>query len=657
MDTKLALSSVNIAEHLDEKQLQKIGGDCAEGYKADLDSRKEWEENLDKWTKMALQITDKKTYPWPNASNVKFPILSTAAMQFAARAYPTLVPSSGDVVKCRVVGSDPNGEKQARAIRISKHMSYQVMQEMEEWEEDMDRLLITLPIAGTVFKKTYFDSELGRNCSHLIYPKNLVVNYWAKNLDKAERKTEILEMSKRRVREKQLAGIYLDIEIGEPQAATVGVSKSNPNGTTAPPTDDTTPYTILEQHTWIDLDDDGYPEPYIVVFELNTQKVLRIVARYSEEGVELNDKDEIKKITPIEYYTKFSFFPNPDGGFYDIGFGRLLGSINASVDTLINQLIDAGTLSNLQSGFIGKGLRIKMGDARFQPGEWKAVNATGDDIKKQIFPLPVRDPSDVLFKLLELLSQSAKELASIAEIFTGKMPGQNTPATTTMTSVQEGMRLFTAIYKRIYRAMAEEFRKLYKLNAEYLEDENEVDVLDEPIAQSDYKGNANDIVPAADPNASSQEMRQSNAERLMNLLPLGTINPQEVTMRILTAYEEPGIDKLMGNLPPPPPDPKMEALKLKAQLDQAKSQHDMQMKEWDMKIKQAESEQKLQLEQAKAQQEIQNKAIEAYIQRQIDSATSSQKIQQTEQQHQQGLVHKEQQHQQKLKQTPKKGAE
>ena len=648
MDVKQNLNEVNIAKHLDEQLLLKIGDDCYKGFHADKASRKEWEDNLEKWTKLALQIVDQKTHPWTNASNVKFPLLSTASMQFAARAYPTLVPADGNVVKCRTVGIDITGEKEARAIRVSKHMSWQVMQQMDNWEEEMDRLLIILPIAGTVFKKTYWDSGKQRNCSHLIYPKNLVVNYWAKSLECAERKTEIIEMSERVLIEKQRSGIYLDVELGDP-VVSLEESKSNPSGTRPPENDETTPYTILEQHTFLDLDDDGYPEPYIVVFENDSKKVLRISARYNEEGVKM-DGNKIVKIDPIEYYTKYSFFPNPDGGFYDVGFGRLLGSINHSVDTINNQLIDAGTLSNMQSGFIGKGLRIKMGDSKFTPGEWKAVNATGADIKSQIFPLPVREPSSTLFQLLELLIQSAKELTSISEINTGKMPGQNTPATTTMASIQEGQRLFTAVYKRVYRSLSEEFRKIYRLNKEYLDPQEEIDVLDEPIKQSDYLGNENDIVPSADPNASSQETRIANAERLAQLLSLGTINPQEVTTRILTAYEEPNIEKLMGNLPPPPPDPKMEALKIKGQLDQQKFEFDKQMKVLDFKIKQAEGAQKQQLEAQKVQEQLKNDAVSSYLTRQIEASSASQEMQQSADQHSQTVQQSAIEHGQKVAQ-------
>ncbi len=641
------VNETNIASKLDEKLLVKIGSEVCDGYETDEQSRKDWKTNLEEWTKCALQVADKRTFPWTGASNIKFPLLSTAAMQFAARAYPTLVPSDGKVVKCRTVGSDLDGQKTARAIRISKHMSYQLMEEMEEWEEDMDRLLITLPIAGTVFKKTYWDAEKQRNRSCLVMPKDLVVNYWAKNLEDCERITEIHMFSKRKVKEKMLAGVYLDVELQKPSIQGFELSKSDPNEMKFPEEDDTTPYTIFEQHTYLDLDEDGYPEPYVVIVEKESKKVLRIAPRFSEDEVKVNEDGKVLSIDATQYYTKYSFFPNPDGGFYDIGFGRLLGPINESVNTIINQLTDAGTLSNLQSGFIGKGLRIKMGDTKFTPGEWKAVNATGQDIKQQVFPLPVREPSEVLFKLLGLLNQSAKELASVAEIFVGKMPGQNTPATTTMASIEQGMKLFTAVYKRVYRSLAKEFQKLYKLNRIYLDPQVEIDVLDEPIQQSDYFGNEKDIIPAADPQAASQEQRMQKAQQLMQLLGLGTINPMVVTQRLLEAMEEPAPEQLMQQ-PQPQPDPKAEALKLKAQLDQQKASNDMQMAQMKAQLDAASKEQEMQMKAAMQQQELQFKQQEAALKMKIAALEAGTSQQMKMQDHQQNMVQKHDQHRMNL---------
>jgi len=665
MDIRELVNEKNIAEKLSDEELVSIGSDVVEGYDTDEASRAGWKENLEEWTKMALQVADKKTFPWPNASNIKFPLLSTAAMQFAARAYPTLVPADGKVVKCRVVGSDPTGEKTRRAIRISKHMSFQVMEEMEEWDEEMDRLLITLPIAGTVFKKTYYDSEKERNVSCVVMPKDMVVNYWAKSLEDCERTTEIHTFSKRKVEEKKRGGLYLKVELSKPSVDGIAINKSDPHDMTLPQEDDTTPYTILEQHCFLDLDKDGYAEPYVVIVEKESKKVLRISARFETEGVKVDEEGKVVSIDPVQYYTKYSFFPNPDGGFYDIGFGRLLGPINASVDTLINQLTDAGTLSNLQAGFIGKGLRIKMGDSKFTPGEWKAVNATGSDIKQQIFPLPVREPSQVLFKLLELLSQSAQQLASVAEIFVGKMPGQNTPATTTMASIEQGMKLFTAVYKRVYRSLGKEFQKLYKLNRVYLDPQVELDILDEPIQQSDYLGNEKEVIPAADPSAASNQERQQKTQQLMQLIGLGTLDPMEITVRMLEALEVSEPEKLMKQPSPPPPDPKMEALKLKAQLDQQAAANDLQMEQAKMQLAQASEAAKMQLQKAMKAQEMQFKAQEAALKMKIaameagvklntQQQEAQSKLVQGNQTHQLGMMQQEEKHQQAMKQEKAK---
>lgn len=662
MKLEKALNSVNIAKDLDDEQLIKIGNQAVSGYETDCDSRKPWEEDLKNWTDLALQVATNKTFPWPNAANIKYPLLATAAMQFAARAYPTLVPSNGKLVKCRVVGSDMDGQKSARAARISTHMSYQILDDMEGWEEDMDKLLIALPIAGTCFKKTYWDAAKQKNCSKLVLPKTLVVNYYSRSLEDAERITEIIHLTKRKIKERQNQGIYLDVELGDPSADSLDPTTSvNGAFQRSGNDDETTPYVILEQHTYLDLDEDGYSEPYILTVEEASKKVLRIVPRFDADGVIVNEKGKVVSIEAIQYYTKYGFIPNPDGGFYDIGFGRLLGPLNNSANTIINQLVDAGSLSNLQAGFIGKGLRIKMGESRFQPGEWKAVNAVGDDLKKQIFPLPVREPSQVLFNLLDLLLKSGKELASVAEIFVGKMPGQNTPATTTMATIEQGMKVFTAVYKRVYRALTSEFRKIYKLNRTYMNPEEYVSVLDEPVPQSDYQGPEDDIVPGADPTAVSSQEKQQKVQALMQLLQIGTIDPMAVTQLYLEAHEIPEPQKYLKQPSPPPPDPKMEAIKAKAQVDQQKAQIDMQVAQHKMQLDQATKEQEMQMKAAQLQQELESKKVQAILDAHLSQAEAGQKMQLQAQQTQMNLAtqaatHRQQmQHQQEAnKQTLKK---
>lgn len=656
------ISSDNIADELSDEQLKKIGTDVLEGFDSDLASRLRWEKDLEKWTKLALQIVEEKTYPWKGASNVKYPLLSTAAMQFNARAYPSLVPADNKVVKCRVVGADPDGQKAERARRLGLHLSYQVTEEMEDWEEDMDRLLLVLPITGTAFKKTYWDSSVQRNCSKLVYPTDLVVNYWAKSLEEAERKTEIIPLSKRRLKERQLQGIYREVDLPDPQIDITDQQKQDRQGFINPDSDETTPYILLEQHGFLDLDEDGYAEPYVILVEKHSKEVLRITPRYYTEDVMMDDKGKVVKITPVEYYTKFSFVPNPDGGFYDLGFGRLLGSINASADTLVNQLIDSGTLNNLQAGFIGKGLRIKMGESTFAPGEWKAVNATGDDIKKQIFPLPTKEPSPVLMNLLQFLLQSGKELASVAEIFVGKMPGQNTPATTTMATIEQGMKVFTAVYKRVFRALTKEYRKLYKLNYRYLNPNQYVEVIDEEIQQSDYAGPENDIVPAADPQATMSQEKMTKAQNLMQLMSLGTLDPMQVTSYLLEAFEIPNRDQFMIQQPQQDPaaamkqqemEMKMQESQMKAQLAQTQAQHKIQVENVKAQIQIASAEQKMALEAQMKQIDIEYKKLEAIIKARAATESHQQGMQQTADKHTLSMITSAQAADQKAKQQPK----
>lgn len=655
-DFRALIESINIAENLDEEELEKIGSDAKKGYDDDKATRSEWEDALEDWIKLAKQIKEEKSYPWPGASNVKYPLVTTAAMQFAARAYPSLVPSDGHIVKSVVIGKDPTGEKLERASRVSEFMSYQILHQMEHWEEDMDRLLIQLPVVGMVFKKTFWDPVEKQPKSSVVLPQNLVINYWAKSLDDAERISEEIKMSERVLKERQMAGIFLDIDLGDPP---------NPQDEmNAPSNDGTTPYSLIEQHTFLDLDDDGYKEPYIVTFQKETGKVLRISARYEEDGVFTDEEGNLLRIKPLQYYTKFGFVPNPDGSFYDIGFGCLLGPINESVNTLINQLIDSGSLNNLQSGFIGKGLRLRMGEYGFQPGEWKTVNATGDDLKKQIVPLPTKEPSNVLFQLMGSLITSGKELASVAEIFTGKMPGQNTPATTTMASIEQGMKVFTAVYKRIFRSLAEEFKKIYDINRVYLNPNTYTEVLDGPVGPDDFSKENYDICPGADPTAISQTEKLLKAQGLLELLPTGMLNPVEVIKRVLEAQEQPNWEQILnpqvaqtGMPPEAPPDPKLQEMQMKGQLEQQKMQlqaaAQQRKGELEARDKQAQlamKAQEHQMEMAYKQKMAQIQMAEAVHKQKIFSAESQLKLNQQAAQGAQKLTQNEEAHKQKMQQ-------
>ena len=640
------LEDTNIAEKLDKDKLHKIGANALEGYTLDKQSRMEWEKNSEEWTRLATQVREDKTFPWAKASNVKYPLLTTASMQFAARAYPSLVPSDGKIVKSKVIGKDPSGQKFELADRVSTYMSYQLMHEMQDWEEGMDKLLIMLPVVGTVFKKTYWDSVRKQIASDLVLPKNLVINYWARSIKDAERVSQIIEMSPRILKERQLNGTFLDVDLG---------TAPTPEGKQgAPAYDETTPFTIIEQHTYLDLDDDDYPEPYVVTFHLESSKVLRIAARFDVDKIITNDKGKIVKIEPIEYFTKFGFIPNPDGSFYDLGFGVLLGPINESVNTLINQLIDSGTLNNLQSGFLGKGLKLRMGETKFTPGEWKAVNSTGDDLKKQIVPLPSKEPSSVLFQLMGSLISSGKELASVAEIFVGKMPGQNTPATTTMATIEQGMKVFTAVYKRIYRSLEEEFIKLFNLNATYLNPQTYQEVLGITVGPQDFSQESYKICPGADPTAVSQTEKLLKAQGLMELLNLGILDPVKVGLRVLEAQEQPNYQELLnpqvaqtGQLPQQP-NPKLMESQAKVQAMDQMSQIKQQEAAFKSQLAQRDQQFKQAMEAQKADMEGRHKEMLASLQQAVSTHTENMRVAKDKQKFVQDTIHKEVDHRQKV---------
>lgn len=656
------INDVNIADSLTEDELKKIGKECKAGFEDDLLSRDDWERELDEWTRLAMQVRERKSFPWTNASNIKYPLLSTAAMQFNARAYPSLVPPDGKLVNGHVNGKDPDGSKLDTADDIATYMSYQFMVEMEGWNEDMDRLLMMLPIVGTLFKKTFWDGGKKKICSELVLPKHLIVNNWTKTLEDAERVSEVIHMTQRVLEERKRQGLFLDIDLGAPAPEAEG-----DNDKMTGVVDETTPYHLIEQHCYIDLDKDGYREPYIVTFEKRTGNVLRISARFEADGIHLKDDNKtVEYIDPVAYYTKFTFVPNPDGSFYDIGFGVLLGPLNEAINTHLNQLTDAGTLSNMQSGFIGKGLRLKMGDERFKPGEWKPVASTGSDLKSQIVPLPAKEPSDVLFKLMQALISSGKELASVAEIFVGKMPGQNTPATTTMATIEQGMKVFTAVYKRIYRALDKEFKKVYKLNGVYLEKDTFTALMNKPLNPEDFQDKNFIVMPAADPAAMSTTEKLIKAQGLMELMQAfgPAMNAPEILERILQAQEQPNWQKLIspqvlqsGQMPPPPPDPKVMAIQAKGQMDQQKLQNDQANQQFKQGLDQRDQQFTQAMAAQKQQQEQQHAAVMTAIEAHGKASIEAAKVQaavnaahQTQIQHVQKTVHAQQTHEQKLRQ-------
>jgi len=567
-----AINHPNIAELLDEDKLKEIGMRVCEDFDTDEESRKEYLDAYDEWMRMARQVWEDKTYPWRNASNMKFPLVTMGAVQFHARAYPALMPSH-NLVSAKIVGKDETGEKQLKAERIQNHLEYQLLCEMDDWEGGFDKLLITLPITGCEFAKTYYDTLEGVNISEYIPATDVAINYHAKSVNKAARITHIMEYSRNEIIERERAGIWLEGKLDiMPRDDVATRLREDADGREKPAQiDDDSPTTILEQHRFLDLDDDGYAEPYIVTIEQSTKKVKRIVARFNENSITYNAYNEVTKIEADQYFTKYEFVPNPDGSIYGIGFGALLGPLNSTVDTIINQLIDAGHLTILQSGFISKNFRIKGGDLNFEPGEWKQINASTNDIKGGVVPLPTKEPSAVLFNMLSMLINIGERLTSTTDMMVGENPGQNQKATTTMAVLDQGMKVFTAIYKRIRKSLGEEFKKLHKINKTIGADTASPYLLPGDYEDSDEDGSV-DIVPSADPNMATEAQRQRKATMLIELKQTGVLNPMseqdmEISMRILDSLEIPSPEKVLAPIPEQmQPSPEM----LKVQLEMEK---------------------------------------------------------------------------------------
>lgn len=596
------VESNNIAEKMDPDDVHDVGQMILAHYTQDKQSRAEWEDRYAEAMKLVMQLREERTFPWQGASNAKFPLLTIAALQYHARAYPALVRGT-QPVQCRVIGDDPDGKKQERAKRVSAHMSFQVMEEDESWEEAQDKALIVQSILGCAFKKTYYDS--GRQCvvSELVLPKDLVIDYWAKSLETAPRLTHVIGLYQDEIEERRRRGMFLKenetangVNTTEYNgAASVGTQREMPptgpiedaedeiSGRRPTPVDEDTPVILLEQQMLLDLDGDGYREPYIGTVRYDTGELLRLVARFEKDRIETDPAGLILKITPEKYFTKLPFVPSPDGSIYDMGFGMLLGATNEVINTLVNQLTDAGTMSNLGGGFLARGIRVRGGEYSFRPNEWKRTDSTAEDIHKGIYPLPVREPSPVLFQLLNLMIDWGSRIGMATDAATGQNPGQNQKVGTTQAVIEQGEKVFNGIYKRSFRSLRDEFRLIYRLNYLRKPPTGKFPYASDGTGPGgvaywdDYFETDKSVVPSADPSIASREMllqRDMQVRAMAQSMP--GYNRYEIDRRILTTLEVPAIDKILpppGSKdapPPPPPPPAVQVAQIKAQMEEKK---------------------------------------------------------------------------------------
>jgi chaperonin GroES len=568
LDHKLSLNkdladAPNLCDRFDRADLDRLGNMVWESYDRDKRSRSKWERRTDAAMNLALQIAEAKNFPWPNCANIKFPLVTIAAMQYHAIAYPVLV-DPPDVVQYRVIGADATGDIAQRARRVGEHMSYQRIEEDRAWTQLHDRLILNNSIVGTTFKKSYYNSELGYPVSETVLAKDLVLDYYAKSVDSCLCKTHIIPLTRNEIYERCQTGTFRDVRkeawfqapAQVPAPNTQDVKQDNRQGVNKPiASDDLTPFTCLEQHRWIDLDKDGYLEPYIVTIEHSSKCVLRIVARFEWDDVEF-DKAAVLRIKSTEYFTKYGFIPSPDGGIYDIGFGVLLGPLNESTNSIINQLVDAGTMSLTAGGFLGRGAKIRGGVYQFAPFTWTRVDSTGDDLQKSMFPLPVREPNVVMFQLLSLIINYTNRISGSGDVMVGENPGQNTPAETHRRMAEMGQKIYSSIFKRHWECMREEFRKLYILNAHFLPQKKNFGSKKGWIMREDYLGDPSDIAPVADPNITSDHMKVVQATALkQTAMSTQGYDLEAVERRYLKALKVPGIDEVYkgpGKVPPLP---------------------------------------------------------------------------------------------------------
>lgn len=570
---KAAIESSNLCHLFSHDDLGTIGNTVWDGYTRDKASRSKWEKRMEAAMDFAMQVQKGKNFPWPGSANVIFPLITVAALQFSARAYPSIIKGT-EVVRYRIASPEPTELQLQRARRIGRHMSWQILEEDLFWEEQHDRLLINLAIIGCNFVKTYFCSVRGHNVSELVMARDLVLDYFATSVEGAARKTHTLPMYRNDIFERVMSGTFRDVRdeawFNTPPAVSPQIPTSDQRkGVMESQPDETSAYRILEQHRNFDLDGDGYEEPYIVTIEETSRAVLRLVLRVDEESqVTYNSRKEIVSIKPTEYFTKYSFIPSPDGGIYDLGFGTFLGPINEAVSSAINQLLDAGTLQNSLGGFLGRGVKIRGGVYTMAPWEWKRVDSTGDDLRKNIFPFPERQPMAATFQLIGLLIDYANRIAGTTDPVVGVNPGQNTPAETSRTMTEMGMQVYSAIFKRVWRSFREEFRKLFVLNGRFLPQELPFGSGPDSIRQEDYKDSSDQIAPVADPRISSASMQiaQATLVKQSSMVTAG-YDKDEVERSYLRSIGVENINEIYPGMQKtgPLPNPKIQAEQLKLQ--------------------------------------------------------------------------------------------
>ena len=549
----------NLAEYLDDSDMGEIATELLASYEDDVESRDEWEETYTKGLDLLGVRTIERSEPFQGASGVTHPLISESVTQFQAQAYKELLPAGGPV-KTRIAGLQ-NQETEAQAKRVKDYMNYLIMEEMEEFDPDMDQLLFYLPLSGSTFKKVYFDSVRNRPVSKFVPAQDVVVPYSASDLATAPRITHVLKMSDNDLRKQQVMGMYRDVELsaaGDDEENPVRQKVDELQGTSKSYMDDVR--TVLEMHVDLDIegfedvDESGEPTgiklPYIVTLDRDSSTILAIRRNYMEG-------DPFKQ--KIQYFVHYKFMPGL--GFYGFGLTHMIGGLGRAATSLLRQLIDAGTLANLPAGFKARGVRVRNDDEPLQPGEWRDIDAPGGNIRDSIIPLPYKEPSGTLAQLLGALVEGGRRFVSVADNQVSNM-NQEMPVGTTVAMLERGMKVMSAIHKRLHYAQKNEFRILARIIAENLPPAYPYPVAnaESSIKVTDFDGRV-DILPVCDPNIFSMAQRVSLAQ---SQLQLAQSNPQMHNLhaayrRMYQALEVQNIDEILPPLPQPQPtDPAQE---------------------------------------------------------------------------------------------------
>ena len=550
----------NLAELLPDDVLEPIGNEMTQNYMDYKASRKEWEQSYVSGLDLLGFKYENRTEPFQGASGATHPVMAEAVTQFQAQAYKELLPADGPV-RTQVIGvKNPGTEQQSN--RVKDFMNYLIMDQMKEYEAEFDSMLFHLPLAGSTFKKVYYDVNMGRAVSKFVPADELIVPYTATSLDDAEAIIHKVKISENELRKQQVNGFYRDVELGPPGTDSndeLAKKERELDGTKKTGKNEPV-YTLLECHVNLDLEGfeevgaDGEPTgiklPYLVTVEEGNRKVLSIRRNYAP--------DDLKK-RKIQYFVHFKFLPGL--GFYGFGLIHMIGGLSRTATSALRQLLDAGTLSNLPAGFKQRGVRVRDEASPIQPGEFKDVDAPGGNLRDAFFPLPYKEPSQTLLNLLGIVVNAGQRFAAIADMQVGD-GNQGAAVGTTIALLERGSRVMSAIHKRCYAAMKNEFKLLSKVVAQYLPPEYPYDVVggQRNIKQTDFDDRV-DVIPVADPNIFSMSQRITLAQ---TQLQIATSNPQLHNMYQIyrNMYNAIGVKDVDAVLPPPAPtapmDPSME---------------------------------------------------------------------------------------------------